>query len=1492
MPARASRHVLAKDSGTPLSVFHPAVKKWFEEDFPAGPTPAQVMAWPRIAAGKNILLVSPTGTGKTLAAFLVAMDRILKRRLSGDSERRLATLYISPLKALDNDIHRNLERPRNGIRGALSTFSPGLPEIDITAEIRTGDTPSSVRLAQIRRPPDILITTPESLYLMLTGSARRILEGVDTVILDEIHSVAGNKRGVHLSLTLERLEDLVASAGGPSPQRIALSATVSPVETVAAMAAGDKRAIEPLISGTKKRLELTVTSPSADFRDLPDGSAWGPALESMVREIKGRKTTLVFCNNRRLSERVSRKLTEALDWDVPTHHGSIARPVREGIERNLKAGELPVLVATGSLELGLDVGHVDAVIQVESPKGIARGLQRVGRSGHLVGEAARGLFVPLFLNDLFECAATAEAMVEGAVEATVPPEFPLDVLAQQIVAEAVARSAGGVSADQLFSLFRRAYPYRNLKKPLFLEVLSMLSGKYPKERFAELAPKLVWDRATGRVSPLPGARLSALLDGGTIGDRGTFSAVLRDRRTTVGELDEEFVYETRAGDVFLLGARAWKAVEITNSHVVVEDATGQPARMPFWRGEGLGRTGALGERIGKLKRMIAGHLDDPDLATRLHERYAVTESAAAAMTGAVRREILESGGLSCDQSIVFETFPNEIGDPCVVVRSLFGRGVNLPWSLVLSSVLRDETGVEVETVASDDGILLRTPRAEREMPLGRLSQITSAEARERLIAILPNSPMFGARFRENAQRALLLPRKRGGRRTPFWLQRLKARDLLETTRSFPDFPIVAETYRDCWRDIWEVDRLLALLTRLEEGSVKRVLVTRKTPSPAAASLLFRFIAAYMYEWDAPKAEKSIHALAANRALLGEVLGQSLEDGIRPEAVETARAEASRLVPHRMARTAEELLLIFQELGDLTWEEIQERASAEAAAWLEGHLKTGAVTGLAFPGGKRYVLAEEARLFQDLGSGRVNREDLDNLLARFLSTRGPASAEQASQRYRLAPAAVEESLERLRLEGRVLAGRFGGAETVWAGTRIAELIRRRTLNILRREIQPVPVTVYREFLARRQGATAGSRFAGPAAPERAVAMLRGLPLPFQQWELALLPARLTSAEPDALDVLSARGLLVWRAIAEKDLKYSRLQLFFRGEGTLFLPGSPRDLDALSSDARSLYEALGLSGASFLSDLAGATGKPPSTTLTALKELVRAGLVTGDGLLGFRELLKTSAKRMGPHPAEPAPGHMRKEFGRFPGRPALRAAEQRIEARVGRAVSLPREALSGRWSLVSAPSVLGPPLAPGEREETWAQLLLARWGVVCRETIERESAITWSSVAPVLARLEMAGDLRRGEFIEGLGPMQYAEPQTVDELRRRRDDAQTGNSLDEGLTVASGCDPVLFALKENKDRDQWVVLTAGDVAFRISESGTLTRSREDLPFHTLKDGLSAVQDVLKRGRDPLARPRKLKIASIGSGRPAAGSPLSPVLESLGFTRDMEAYTWRAL
>ncbi len=1501
----------------PLARFHPASAAWFREAFPKGPTEIQRLAWPAIASGENVLLVSPTGTGKTLAALLVALDSILKRKLGGHAQAGLSAVYVSPLKALDADVDRNLVAPRLGIAQALAALEPYRPPtISIDAAVRTGDTPSRERAAFRRRPPDLLITTPESLYLLLTGAARSLFSGVTTVILDEVHSLAGTKRGAHLSLTLERLEGLVRSTSARALQRIALSATVRPIGETAAFSAGSHRPITSLevtTAAAAKRLELSVVAPSPDLGDprrLPDGSAWGPVIDTMAKEIGRRRTTLVFCNSRRLAERVAAMLAARLGFDVPTHHGSISRQRREELETRLKAGELPVLVATSSLELGIDIGHVDAVIQLESPKGAARGLQRVGRSGHFVGETARGMLLALHPEDLFEAAATAEAMREGAIEETHPPEFPLDVLAQQIVAEVVARAGnpaggltdGGVRSAELLALFREAWPYRNLKKRAFDDTVGMLSGKFPRERFGELAPRLVWDRATDVLMPLPGARLLAVLNGGTIPDRGVFKAVLADGKTVVGELDEEFVYESRKGDVFLLGSRAWRANDITHDRVLVEPAAGGAARMPFWRGEGPARPFDIGERIGMLKRFVADHAEDPALAGLLSARYAVDSNAAAALRRLVLVE-LSSDGLSTEKRVVFETFPNDVGDPCLVVRSLFGRAVNLPWSIVLAGALRDEIGVDVESMVTDDAILLRLPHGERDVPLARLAAITGQEARERLLRTLPGSPMFGARFRENAQRALLLPRARTPRRTPFWLQRLKAKDLLQTTRGLPDFPIVAETYRDCLRDLWEMERLLGLLDDFRDGRREVVLVKRKRPSPSALSILFRFVATYMYEWDAPRAEREVETLAASRRLIGDLLGEVLggAEATRseahrralPEATASSREAALRLTLETRPRTLAELLATFQEVGDLTAEEVAERTGPDPSrAFLQGLLEQGSVEEIALAGEHRYIAAEDRARYaalRDDGAG-AHQDDrtalVDELVLRFTSTRGPATADEIAARFGVPQGRVAESLERLLTAG--LAIRISGAANVgrptFASARLYTAIERRTLAYLRDEIRPVSREAFRAFLVERHGIAPRGldpRKGLESSLERALSLLRGLPRPVLSWEASILPARLPPATGDALagalERLLTRGLLVYRASGARDPKSALLEFFFRGEGRHVLPEGPPELLALSDGARALYEELALSGASFLSEVG--RGAPIGRLTDALTELVLAGLVTGDSLASLKTLLLMPEPRPRENAVIPNP------LGRRPKSASLREARRRVAIKTSGEGSKAIR-LEGRFSILETPGVLGGEPDAHESAEWWVRLLLARWGVVFRELVEREAtAVRWGDLAPVFSRLELRGDVRRGEFVEGGGPVQYGEEATLEALRAlARDSAR-----ERPIAVFGAADPLLLTLSQAPSAGEWLALRAGRVIARLSPQGDLLT--DGAADSEVEDAFLTLQGLVRQGRDPRRRPRRLLVRTV-DGKPATSSPLGPLLRRLGFDRDLGTYSWRAL
>ncbi|MDQ3850058.1 MAG: DEAD/DEAH box helicase, partial [Actinomycetota bacterium] len=898
-----------------LSDFTPAVRDWFHSAF-AEPTAAQAQAWPAIASGEHTLIAAPTGSGKTLAAFLWGLDR-----LSRGPAERTRLVYVSPLKALAYDVERNLRAPLRGI-GA-----------DLTVGIRTGDTPQRDRAAMRRRPPDVLITTPESLYLMLTSGAREILTGVEAVIVDEIHAVAATKRGAHLALTLERLSALA----GSDPQRIGLSATQRPLEEVARFMVGPRRRCRIVDAGVRKPLDLRIhvavesmvepdqsLEPRDPLEPLVGGEAtrrsiWPAIYPEILRLVCEHRSTIVFVNNRRSAERLAIRLNDLAERDIArAHHGSLAREERTVVEEMLKAGQLPCLVATSSLELGIDMGAVDLVLQVESPKSVARGLQRVGRAGHNVGDVSKGRIFPKFRSDLLECAVVARRMREGSIETTVVPRNPLDVLAQQIVA--IAASAGEdepVAVDALHALVTRTHSYAELSRPLLENVLDMLDGRYPSQQFAELRPRIVWDRLAGTIRPRRGARQLAVTNAGTIPDRGLFAVTLPDGRR-VGELDEEMVYEARAGQTFLLGASTWRIEEIARDRVVVTPAPGALGAVPFWRGDGVGRPRELGEAIGAFSRWA---VEQPAKALQAH--YDLDALAAQNLLDYLREQQAATRVVPSDRTIVVERFRDEIGDWRLCVLSPYGGRVHAAWGLALSRRIRERYGLESDAIWSDDGIIVHLPDAD-EPPGVELVLVEPDEVEDAVVAELAASALFGARFRENAGRALLLPRAYPGRRTPLWQQRLRSQSLLEVARRYPDFPIVLETYRECLRDVLDVPGLVELLRGLHARELSLVEVETPTASPFASSLLFDYVATYMYEGDTPNAERRAAALSLDRELLRELLGQEeLRELIDPAALEQVEADLQHRSERTRAETRDALADVLRRLGDLTREEVRD-----------------------------------------------------------------------------------------------------------------------------------------------------------------------------------------------------------------------------------------------------------------------------------------------------------------------------------------------------------------------------------------------------------------------------------------------------------------------------------------------------------------------------------------------------------------------------------------
>ncbi|MCC6191009.1 MAG: DEAD/DEAH box helicase [Anaerolineales bacterium] len=1446
-----------------LQAFSPAVRAWFRDRFGA-PTPPQAEGWPAIQRGGHTLILAPTGSGKTLAAFLWGIDELcreLQRAVLAEAAG-VRLLYVSPLKALNNDIERNLRAPLDGIRAAAERLGQPLPPLHVA--VRTGDTPQSVRAQMVKRPPHILITTPESLYLILTSPrARAMFRTIRSVIVDEIHTLVGNKRGAHLALSLERLAHLAQKP----VQRIGLSATIRPLDEAARFLGGQLPSTEPLAPGParpvtvvnahyRKALDLEVVTVVDDFRALPGDTIWPSVVPRVLDDIRRHHTTLIFANNRRLAERTADRLNAQLEAEqseeVPpgsrealapggivrdsgmfaigaegpfrAHHGSLSKEARLKLEDDLKAGRLPALVGTSSLELGIDIGAVEVVVQLQSPKSVSQGLQRVGRSGHLVGQTSRGRIYPTFREDLVEAAAIARGMLEGDVEPTYAPKNPLDVLAQQVVAMVAMEDW---QASELYALVRQAYPYQSLPRGAFDSVLDMLTGAYALDlpsgvrgAAASLRPKIAWDRVHDRLTALPGSRLLALSNAGTIPGTGAYAVYLGDGKTRLGELDEEFVFETRVGDVFLLGSNVWRVIDIDNDRLLVAGAAGATPRMPFWNGDYPYRPYALGARLGRFRREAAERIaaqPAPEVEAWLRREYALDENSARNLVEHIRRQLDAAGVISSDTTIVAESFQNALGDPYLVIHSPYGGRVNGAWGLALLSAFREKTGVLPEAQTNDDGLIFRFAQAQPEVSVDVIRQLTPEAARERLLWELPESAVFGARFRMNAGRALLMPRARGRQRTPFWLQRLRAKDLLALVRSrhFDEFPILVETYRDCLQDVFDLPHLEELLGRIQSGEVQVVSIETATPSPVAADLLFNFAGVFLYEWDAPKAERQLQALSLSGTLAGLVpaaeagpgTGTDLSSLLSPEAIAEVVQRAQHQAPGYQARTLEELAYHLRELGDRTTAEVAASTTGGGEAWLQMLMDEGRAMPVTIQGEQRWVSAGLAAEYGAAVAGETP-EAAEAVLRRYLRHAGPVTREAILQRYPFEPDWLEAALARLGAAGEVVAGRFTGPELdEVCDAHTLDQIRRRTLAQLRQAVQPVPLEGYASFLARWQHVQPDARPAGPGALRQVLEQLRGLALPWRVWEREVLPARLDRFDPAALEALGQGGELVWagapsggghfalgrregedQSIAAR-LRRGRIRLFFRGEGALFFD-NPDEVEAeVSPPAQRVLEFLRAEGASFAADLQAGLALTAAALTAALAELAAAGLVTHDSFDALRALQAAEddgaaearsrsaleeelAARLGDR-ARPLTAHR------------YRQAKQRVAQRLrGEALAVPSRPSAppvpaGRWALVNRAGVLGAPLSAEERAERLARALLARYGVVSRDSLERETGLLdWAQLYPVFQRFELRGEVRRGYFVAGLAGAQFALPAAVELLR---------SAPDQGAVVLNAVDP---------------------------------------------------------------------------------------------------------
>jgi ATP-dependent Lhr-like helicase len=1454
-----------------IDLFSASTRAWFESTFPA-PTPAQEQGWEAIASGRHTLIHAPTGSGKTLAAFLWAIDWLAAAPHPPEAER-CRVLYVSPLKALAYDIERNLRAPLTGIR--LAGERIGAPPLRISTAMRTGDTPSSERQQMLRHPPDILITTPESLYLMLTSRAREILSPVRWVIVDEIHSVAGTKRGTHLSLSLERLLRIADR----EPQRIGLSATQRPLETISQFLGGGTtegddwrpRPVTIVDTPKERRLDIEIVVPVEDMtrpeetpapepapgEDPVRRSIWPAMYPRLLELAKQHRSTIFFVNSRSLAERLASELNRLAGEDlVRSHHGSVSRQQRLEIEDMLKRGELRAVVATSTLELGIDMATVDLVVLVESPSSVARGLQRVGRAGHQVGAPSVAKVFPKHRGDLLETAVVVERMYRGEIEETMIPSNPLDVLSQQIVAASATETW---KVDDLFDLVRGAYPYRDLTRGLFESVLDMLAGRYPSDAFAELRPRVIWDRVAGTVEGRRNARILAVTNPGTIPDRGLFTVSLPEGGR-VGELDEEMVYESRPGDVFVLGSSTWRIKEITLDRVLVEPAPGATTgRMPFWHGDAPGRPLELGRAVGAFIREI-GALDRAEAESRLRERYRLDPWAAANLAGFIAEEQEATGALPTDTTIVVERFRDEIGDWRLVVLTPFGARVHAPWALAARHRYREQHGADVDLIWTDDGMMFRFPDVDTPPDTAEIL-LGPDEVEATLLAEVGDSALYTSRFREAAGRALLLPKRRPGTRTPLWLQRRKAANLLEVAREFDSFPIVLETYREVLQDHFDLPALRSVLDDISQRRTRVIEADLPSPSPFASSLMFDFIASFMYEYDAPIAEKRATALTLDRSLLAELLGDpEFRDLLDAEVIDVVERELQGLTDDRKARSADHLHDLLRNLGPLRTHEVRARVAEPSA--LDETLATlvsqRRVVEITIAGEHRIAAVEDvARLRDALGVSPPQGvaesllepvvDPLGDVVGRYARTNGPFTEVEAAATIGLPRAAVAEVLHRLEQEGRVTSGAYrpGRDGQEWVDVGVLRILRRRSLAALRSDVEPVEPDALGRLLPAWQGV--GSQTSRPDRVLEVARQLQGARIPASALERDVLSARM-SYDPSLLDDLLASGEVVWLGRGALGLKDGRVSLYLRDQVPLLAwddgvepPGS--------AEHEAILQHLSTRGASFFRELYETVGGgDPQTVLDALWDLVWAGTVTNDTLAPLRAFLWGKARSRSRRPA------------------------------LVRGATPPSG--TGRWYL--AADLVPTEASPEARAMARAELLLDRHGIVTRDAVLGEGLPGgFSGLYPVLAEMENAGRVRRGYFVEGRGGAQFGLPGAIDRLR---------SAPSSGPVVLAATDPAnpYGSVLPWPDHDSgrparqagaYVVMVEGTLGAFAGAGG-----RHVLTFEALApDAIGAAVAAL------LTHYRKPVLETI-DGIATAASPLEASVRAAGFVPGYRGYTLR--
>lgn len=1496
-------------SDTVLARFSPAIRRWFSAAF-AAPTPVQKAAWQAIASGEHALVIAPTGSGKTLAAFLTAIDTLFQVRTDQPAPTRETTtriLYISPVKALAADVQRNLNLPLTGVYAERQALNE--PEITLNIGMRSGDTPSAERARLLRRPPDILITTPESLFLMLTSKARTTLQGVTTVIVDEVHAVAGSKRGSQLALSLERLDALL-----PQPaQRIGLSATVRPVERVAAFLGGCQP-VQVVNPAADRTLHLTIEVPVEDMTDIASaddltgeastasGSIWPHIEARILQQVMAHRATLVFVNSRGLAEKLTARLnarylakqtaderdTERADEIiVRSHHGSVSKEQRGEIEAALKQGRLRCVVATSSLELGIDMGPVDLVIQVGAPLSVASALQRVGRAGHQVGGISTGILFPRTRRDLLDSAVILQSMRAGHLDALAPPRNPLDILAQQTLA-AVAMDP--LQADDWYAQVCRADPFRTLSRRLFDATLDMLAGKFPSDAFAQLRPQLVWDRQSGLLTARPGAQNLAVTSGGTIPDRGMFSVILPEGEEQagsrrVGELDEEMVYESRVNDIITLGATSWRIQQITHDQVLVIPAPGRPARLPFWRGEGIGRSADSGASLG----MFLRHLNSasPDAAQQQLHALGLNARAVTNLLALLAEQRVATGVLPDDRTLLIERCRDETGDWRVILHSPWGKRVNAPWALAIAARIQHRLGIDASVAASDDGIVARFPASEGHLPGADLFIFDADQLTQDVTESVGQSALFAARFRECASRALLLPRRNPGKRSPLWQQRLRAGQLLAVARQYDDFPILIETARECLQDVYDLPALHQLMEQLAQGDVKLVEVMTEQPSPFAAPLLFGYVAEFIYASDAPQAERRASLLALDSNLLGELLGQtSRRDLLAPDVVEQVGQELQRIDSRYQAQHDEGIIDLLRDLGPLSVAGISARFSgnhqqiAEAVSQFAAARRVIPVT---VAGEARWAVIEDAARLRDaLGTElpddlpdtflETQTDPLRDLANRYARTHTLFTARQLATHLGLGVAVVNAVLLRLYQQGSLLNTDTAAdtSETEWVSSEIFKRLRLRSLQSAREATRPVSPAAWVSLLLTRHGLI-NHAHQGVSGLLRVIEQLAGVPLPASLWESQILRARIADYQPAMLDELLASGEVIWcghRAQGQNDGLISLHLTEFAAET---LPEADATLP-LTPIQQAMLDALSRGGAWFVHEIMAQMGTPetqPTDVYDALWQLVWRGYVTADSWIAVRGLLTTP----GVTRSRPA-RTLRTRFGqRFtPG--ALPARRPAVNT------------LAGRWSKINRQEI-----APARLALSLAENLLDRYGVITRgSAVSEQIPGGFPALQPVLRSMEDAGRLLRGQFVAGSGGAQFADHQTIEQLRALAEAPASGTeavalaALDPANPFGTMLSWPLHAsgIRPTRRQGARVVIADGALMLFLAPGGKeLLTFSDDLA--QLETAVAALGVALKR-----EKPASFTLETV-DGKAVSQSPLLNALRHAGFSRVPQGFSW---